>query len=96
MIFCDIHCHSKKLNSFFYGCNTAARGGMTSWTKTRLLPRIIAKRTIKFSLKHSHFKIEEDKLGTGRVVVWDELGVTNSFTFENSYYGFINSQNQVE
>ena len=33
-IFCDIHCHSRKLNSFFYGCNTAANGGITSWTKT--------------------------------------------------------------
>lgn len=41
-IYCDIHGHSKKTNSFFYGCNTAANGGFLSWTIVRLLPRIFA------------------------------------------------------
>jgi hypothetical protein len=43
LVYCDLHCHSKKKNSFIYGCNTAANGGFTSWTKTRLLPRILAR-----------------------------------------------------
>ena len=42
-IYCDLHGHSKKKNSFFYGCNTAANGGFLSWTIVRLLPRIFAK-----------------------------------------------------
>ena len=33
LIYCDLHGHSKKLNSFVYGCNTAANGGFSSWTK---------------------------------------------------------------
>lgn len=41
-IYCDLHGHSKKKNSFFYGCNTAANGGFLSWTIVRLLPRIFA------------------------------------------------------
>ena len=88
MVFCDLHCHSKKKNSFIYGCNTAANGGFTSWTKVRLLPRILAKLTALFSIKDCRFRIDPSKLGTARVIVWKEFGVTNSFTLENSFYGF--------
>ena len=42
-IFCDLHGHNKKDNCFFYGCNKAADEGMLSWTKTRLLPKILAR-----------------------------------------------------
>lgn len=27
-------------------------------------------------------------MGTGRIVVWKEFEVTNSFTLENSFHGF--------
>jgi hypothetical protein len=70
MLFCDLHGHSKKKNSFIYGCNTAANGGFTSWTKVRIIPRILAKKTALFSYKDCRFKIEPNKIGTGRVVVW--------------------------
>ena len=33
LVYCDMHGHSKKKNSFIYGCNTAANGGFCSWTK---------------------------------------------------------------
>ena len=88
LVYCDLHCHSKKKNSFIYGCNTAANGGFTSWTKTRLLPRIFARQTPIFNFKDCRFRIDPDKLGTARVIVWREFGVTNSFTLENSFYGY--------
>jgi cytosolic carboxypeptidase protein 2/3 len=88
LIYCDLHCHSKKKNSFIYGCNTAANGGFTSWTKTRLLPRILANQTPLFNLKDCRFRIDPDKLGTARVIIWKEFGVTNSFTLENSFFGY--------
>ena len=69
-IYCDLHGHSKKRNSFFYGCNTAANGGFLSWTIVRLLPRIFAKQTHFFNYKDCRFKVEPYKLGTGRVVAW--------------------------
>eukprot|EP00347_Sterkiella_histriomuscorum_P013058 403366180 len=95
-VFCDIHCHSKKLSSFFYGCNTASKGGLTSWTKTRLLPRIFAKKNHRLALKKCEYKITQDKLGTGRVVAWDEFIITNSFTFENSFYGYRDIKGEIQ
>ena len=88
-IYCDIHCHSKKKNSFLYGCNTAAEGAaFSTWTQVRLLPRLLARRSPFVSLPDCRFGIESCKLGTARVVVWKEFGVMNSFTLENSFYGY--------
>lgn len=88
LMFCDMHGHSKKMNSFIYGCNTAANGGFTSWTKVRLLPRVIAKRSSLFSYPDCRFMVKPDKQGTGRVVVWKEFSITNSFTLETSMFGY--------
>jgi cytosolic carboxypeptidase protein 2/3 len=88
LMFCDLHGHSKKMNSFIYGCNVAANGGFTSWTKVRLLPRVIAKRSSLFSYPDCRFIVKPDKQGTGRVVVWKEFSITNSFTLETSMFGY--------
>jgi len=88
LLYCDLHGHSRKKNSFIYGCNRAANGGFNSWTKVRLLPRILARNNHSFDIMSSKFKVEKGKLGTGRVVVWKEYEVTNSFTLENSFHGY--------
>lgn len=88
MLYCDLHGHSRKKNSFVYGCNRAANGGFNSWTKVRLFPRILARDTHIFDIDSCKFKVERGKLGTGRVVVWKEFDVTNSFTLENSFHGY--------
>ena len=62
ILFCDLHTHSRELNSFFYGCNKAANEGFCSWTKVQLLPRILAKNTHLFSLKNCRFKVEHNKV----------------------------------
>jgi len=87
-LFCDIHAHSRKRNSFFYGNRQAANGGFLSWTKVRLLPWILAWWCEMVNYKGSRFKVEKNKLGTSWVVCWDELKITNSFTLENSFYGY--------
>ena len=87
-IYCDIHGHSKKKNSFFYGCNTAANGGFLSWTIVRLFPRIFAQKTHMFNFRDCRFKVEPYKVGTGRVVAWKQFSITHSFTLENSFYGY--------
>lgn len=38
--------------------------------------------------KGCRFKVEKCKWGTSWVVCWDELKITNSFTLENSFYGY--------
>lgn len=86
-IFCDLHGHNRNFNGFVYGCHKAANQGLLSWTKTRLLPKIIATTTPIFDFKECRFKIDKCKLNTARVVCWNELRITNSFTLEVSMYG---------
>lgn len=40
-----------------------------------------------FTYKDCRFKIDKCKLNTARVVCWNELKITNSFTLEASMYG---------
>ena len=86
-IFCDLHGHNRKMNAFVYGCHKAANAGLLSWTKTRLLPKIFASMTPLFTFKDCRFKIDKCKLNTARVVCWNELRITNSFTLETSLFG---------
>ncbi len=86
--FCDLHGHSRKNGAFIYGCNKVANGGFCSWTKVRLLPRILARKTPLFSYHDCKFRVESDKQRTARVVVWKEFAVTNSFTLESSFFGY--------
>lgn len=59
---------------------------MLSWTKTRLLPKIFAQFEEIFDYKQCSFKQDKYKLNTARVVVWNEMKVTNSFTLETSQF----------
>ncbi|KAL4452873.1 hypothetical protein ABPG74_002438 [Tetrahymena malaccensis] len=88
MMFCDLHGHSQLTNFFIYGCNKATDGGTTAWTKVRLLPHILAKRTDFFSLQECRFKVTDDRITTARVTAWQELGIPYSFTVETSFYGY--------
>ncbi|EAR98396.2 zinc carboxypeptidase family protein (macronuclear) [Tetrahymena thermophila SB210] len=88
MMFCDLHGHSQLTNFFIYGCNKATDGGTTAWTKVRLLPHILAKRTDFFSLQECRFKVTDDRVTTARVTAWQELGIPYSFTVETSFYGY--------
>lgn len=59
---------------------------MLSWTKTRLLPKIFASIEQIFDFSNCRFNQDRFKLSTARVVVWNEMKVTNSFTLETSMY----------
>jgi hypothetical protein len=41
-----------------------------------------------FDYSSCRFKVQQSKIGTGRVVVWKEFGITNSFTLETSFHGY--------
>lgn len=94
-IYSDFHGHGKKLGSFIYGCNKIVNGSFASWTKVRLFPRIVAKNTALFAYNNCIFSINPKKEGTGRVVVWKEIGISNSFTIESSLYGYHNGEKIV-
>jgi hypothetical protein len=46
-----------------------------------------------FDFKECRFKIDRCKLNTARVVCWNELKITNSFTLEVSMFGKLLKQN---
>jgi len=77
------------LNSFIYACNRASTGlDLASWTKIRLLPRIMSKYSKFFSYNDCQFKVEAEKKDTGRISLWKEFGIMNSFTLETSMFGY--------
>lgn len=88
LLFCDLHGHSMKKNAFFYGCNkTTDTASTAAWAASRLLSRVLAKKSPYFSLQSCRFRVTEDKKGTARVVAWAELGIPQSFTLETSFFG---------
>eukprot|EP00826_Nyctotherus_ovalis_P004872 TRINITY_DN11083_c0_g1_i1.p1 TRINITY_DN11083_c0_g1~~TRINITY_DN11083_c0_g1_i1.p1 ORF type:complete len:528 (+),score=114.57 TRINITY_DN11083_c0_g1_i1:662-2245(+) len=87
LIYCDLHGHSRLLNSFMYACHKET-GTLCSWTQLRLLPRLLAKETHIIDFSQCSFHVTPDKASTGRVIIWKELKVVNSFTLETSQYAF--------
>lgn len=86
-IFMDLHGHNKKENLFLYGCNKVVDEGLVSWTKTRLIPKIIASLEPIFDFNSCRFLTDRDKINTARITVWNELKVANSYTLECSLFG---------
>lgn len=88
LIYCDLHGHSRLYNSFIYACHKGTIGTLCSWTKVRLLPRIIARRCHLLNYHQCSFKVEPNKSNTARVIIWKEFKVVNSFTLETSQYAY--------
>ena len=88
-LFCDVHGHSNKKDSFMYCCKT--RGLNLTEVKEniyiRLVPMLFSRRCEHFNYKNCNFNIEKIKETTGRVVVFREFGVLASFTLEISFFG---------
>ena len=86
-VYCDLHGHSKLLNSFVYACHKVS-GSSCTWSKVRLLPRILAQKTHLLDYHKCTYTVEQNKLNTARVIIWKEFNVVNSFTLETSMYAY--------
>jgi hypothetical protein len=53
----------------------------------RILPLLCCHKNQSFSFAGSSFKIEKEKESTGRVVVFRDFNIMNSFTLECSFHG---------
>lgn len=53
----------------------------------RLLPFMMNERNKLFSYKDCRFALEKEKENTARIVLFKELGITNTYTLEASFYG---------
>jgi cytosolic carboxypeptidase protein 2/3 len=89
LFFCDMHGHSRKHNCFFYGCSykNFEQQGRIKNAQLRILPLLCCHKNPTFSFADSTFKIEKQKESTGRVVVFREYNIMNSFTLECSFHG---------
>lgn len=80
---CDLHGHSRKKNVFMYGCS----GKINDRLKERIFPSLLEKNCSIFSFSDCSFAVQKSKESTARVVMWRELGITNSYTLESSFCG---------
>jgi len=83
-LYCDFHGHSRRKNVFMYGCNSNKPG---ETDKEKIFPKLLSKNCCLFSFPDSYFDIQKSKESTGRVVVWREFGIMNSYTLEASFCG---------
>ncbi|KAG5685061.1 hypothetical protein PVAND_014262 [Polypedilum vanderplanki] len=85
-LYCDMHAHSRKHNIFAYGCENLKRHPDRRLIE-QVFPLMLHKNVAdKFSFENCKFRVQKNKEGTGRIVVW-LLGVTNSYTLEASFAG---------
>lgn len=89
ILYCDMHGHSRKKNVFFYGCSykNYEQEGRIKNAQLRILPLLCCHKSSNFSFSGSSFRIEKAKEATGRVVVFREFNIMNSFTLECSFHG---------
>ena len=89
ILYCDLHGHSRKPNAFFYGCcyKNYEQEGRIKNAQLRLIPLMCCQKNELFSIKECRFKIERCKEQTGRVVIFREFNIMNSFTLECSFFG---------
>ena len=79
----DFHGHSRKKNIFMYGCCSTGRSRM----KERVFPKLLERVSEMFSFKDCAFGLQKSKEATARIVLYKELGISNSFTLESSFCG---------
>ncbi|GIX96432.1 hypothetical protein CEXT_366431 [Caerostris extrusa] len=91
-VFCDYHGHSRRSNSFFFGCNPEQSWWPADETKPdcesfKILPILMDEIAPTFSLEDCEFTIERSRESTGRVTIWRQFDVPLSYTLECSYGG---------
>ncbi|KAM4676451.1 cytosolic carboxypeptidase 3 [Discoglossus pictus] len=87
LLYCDLHGHSRKQNVFMYGCKGKGAQADSSHLLERIFPLMLSKNCPeKFSFPDCKFKVQRNKEGTGRVVMW-KLGIRNSYTLEATFCG---------
>ncbi|KAL4449621.1 hypothetical protein ABPG74_007444 [Tetrahymena malaccensis] len=97
-LLCDIHGHSKSMGAFIYGCQYRQDDENINRTANykelnniiKIFPYLYSQRKQYFSFEKCCFAVQRDKLGTARVVGFQELQIPKSYTLECSFLGFKN------
>jgi len=62
-------------------------GRVNDRLKEKIFPCLVDKNCDIFNFADCNFAVQKAKESTARVVMWKELGITNSFTLEASFCG---------
>uniref|UniRef100_UPI00398E6297 cytosolic carboxypeptidase 2-like isoform X2 n=1 Tax=Pristiophorus japonicus TaxID=55135 RepID=UPI00398E6297 len=96
LLYGDLHGHSRKPNAFTYGCSqtgTTCPFEILNFLRERIFPWLISQRDPeRFDWNSCKFHIHKCKESTGRVVMYRQLGLSDSFTLEASFSGAVKEQ----
>ena len=88
LLFCDFHGHTRKRNVFMYGCvspQTEVNQHKNN-NLIRIVPYLLDQKNKIFSFADCKFANEKEKDSTGRLVMFKEFGILNSYTIESTFY----------
>ena len=71
----DLHGHTQKRRSFFYGCTDR-----TAPHKTRLFPYLVSKLSSLFDFNSCNFAMERAKETTARITLYNVIKAPEIFT----------------
>ncbi len=91
--FLDMHGHSRKKNAFMYGPYFPLHS--LKYLRVRVIPKLMAERTDMFRYWACKFRVEKSKKRAARIVLWKEFGITNCYTLEASFHGFLTHERKT-
>lgn len=80
-MFIDLHSHSRKLGTFFYG-NTLS----SNTAVTRIMPLLVCKKDQRFTFKNCRFAGGSNS--AARYALFESLRIPLIYTVECSFYGY--------
>lgn len=94
VLFCDFHGHTRKRNVFMYGCVSTQNeiNQHKNNNLIRLVPFLLDQKNLFFSFADCRFANEREKESTGRMVMFKEFGILNSYTIEATFYAAMNNK----
>jgi len=89
VFFSDFHGHSKNMDAFMYSCIDLSDQPSTNFNNMviRTIPAAIDRFIPIFNIRNCRFAIEKDKENTARIVLFKEIGLQCSYTFEVTFFG---------
>ncbi|KAL0489181.1 cytosolic carboxypeptidase [Acrasis kona] len=82
LLYCDLHGHSTKRNVFMYGCSDESN--VLKDNEIKVFPKMMSMQPM-FSYKDCSFNLDQVKTNTGRIVMFQKMGIMNSYTMESSF-----------
>ena len=86
-LYCDFHGHSRQKDLFMYGCTGPTSQSNERRLKEQVFPKMYDRICPNFSFSGCSFAVHKAKEATGRVVMWREFQLINSYTCEASFCG---------